>query len=68
MITEDKQHELLLRAAELLKEQEALKVQTRINEAEMTAVAREYGEAYRIWGFRPAEVLRQACVARGILA
>lgn len=67
MITEDKQHELLLRAAELLKEQEALKVQTRINEAEMTAVAREYGEAYRIWGFRPAEVLRQACVARGIL-
>jgi hypothetical protein len=68
MITEDKQHELLMRAAELLKEQEALKVQTRINEAEMTAVAREYGEAYRIWGFRPAEVLRQACVARGILA
>jgi hypothetical protein len=67
MITEDKQHELLMRAAELLKEQEALKVQTRINEAEMTAVAREYGEAYRIWGFRPAEVLRQACVARGIL-
>jgi hypothetical protein len=68
MITEDKQHELLVRAAELLKEQEALKVKTRINEAEMTAVAREYGEAYRIWGFRPAEVLRQACVARGILA
>jgi hypothetical protein len=68
MITEDKQHELLMRAAELLKEQEALKVKTRINEAEMTAVAREYGEAYRIWGFRPAEVLRQACVARGILA
>ena len=67
MITEDKQHELLMRAAELLKEQEALKVQTRINEAEMTAVAREYGDAYRIWGFRPAEVLRQACVARGIL-
>ncbi len=67
MITEDKQHELLMRAAELLKEQEALKVKTRINEAEMTAVAREYGEAYRIWGFRPAEVLRQACVARGIL-
>ena len=56
-----------MRAAELLKEQEALKVQLRINEAEMTAVAREYGDAYRIWGFRPAEVLRQACVARGIL-
>jgi hypothetical protein len=68
MITEDKQHELLLRAAELLKEQEALKVQLRINEAQITNVAREYGEAYRIWGFRPAEVLRQACVARGILA
>ena len=68
MITEDKQHELLVRAAELLKEQEALKVQLRVNEAKLTAVAREYGEAYRIWGFRPAEVLRQACVARGILA
>jgi hypothetical protein len=68
MITEDKQHEVLLHAAELLKEQEALKVKLRINEAELTSVARQYGEAYRIWGFRPAEVLRQACVARGILA
>jgi hypothetical protein len=67
MITEDAQHEVLLHAAELLKQQEALKVQLRINEAELTAVARQYGEAYRIWGFRPAEVLRQACVARGIL-
>lgn len=68
MITEDTQHDVLLRAAELLKEQEALKVQIRINEAKLTAVGREYGEAYRIWGFRPADVLRQACVARGILA
>jgi hypothetical protein len=68
MITEDTQHDVLLRAAELLKEQEALKVQLRINEAKLSAVAREYGEAYRIWGFRPTEVLRQACVARGILA
>jgi phage tail sheath protein FI len=67
MITEDTQHDVLLHAAELLKEQEALKVQMRINEAELTTIARKYGEAYRIWGFRPAEVLRQACVARGIL-
>ena len=67
MITEDTQHEVLLHAAELLKEQEALKVQMRANEAQITAVAREYGEAYRIWGFRPAEVLRNACVARGII-
>jgi hypothetical protein len=67
MITEDTQHDVLLRAAELLKEQEALKVKLRVNEAALTAVARQYGEAYRIWGFRPTEVLRQACVARGIL-
>lgn len=67
MITEDTQNDVLLHAAELLKEQEALKVQLRVNEAALTAVARQYGEAYRIWGFRPAEVLRQACVARGIL-
>jgi hypothetical protein len=67
MITEDKQHEVLLRAAELLKEQEALKVQLRINEVRLSEVAREYGDAYKIWGFRP-EVLRQACVARGVLA
>jgi hypothetical protein len=67
MITEDTQHDMLLHAAELLKEQEALKIKLRINEAELTAVARQYGEAYRIWGFRPAEVLRQACIARGIL-
>tara|TARA_R110002126_G_scaffold33754_2_gene105398 strand:- start:359 stop:565 length:207 start_codon:yes stop_codon:yes gene_type:complete len=67
MITEDTQHEVLLHAAELLKEQEALKVQMRANEAQLTAVARKYGEAYRIWGFRPAEVLRNACVARGII-
>ena len=67
MITEDTQNDVLLHAAELLKQQEALKVQLRINEAELTAVARQFGEAYRIWGFRPAEVLRQACIARGIL-
>ena len=68
MTTEEKQHDVVLRAAKLLKEQEALKVQLRINEAKLSTVAREYGDAYRIWGFRPAEVLRQACVARGILA
>jgi hypothetical protein len=64
---EEKQHAVVLRAAELLKEQEALKVQLRINEARLSEVAREYGDAYKIWGFRPTEVLRQACVARGIL-
>jgi hypothetical protein len=66
MTTEEKQHAVLIRAAELLKEQEALKAQLRANEVTLTAVGREYGEAYRTWGFRP-EVLRQACVARGIL-
>jgi hypothetical protein len=64
----DNQHAVLLRAAELLKEQEALKAQLRANDAQLTSVGREYGEAHRIWGFRPADVLRQACVARGILA
>ena len=64
----DNQHAVLLRAAELLKEQEALKAQLRANDAQLTSVGREYGEAHRIWGFRPADLLRQACVARGILA
>jgi hypothetical protein len=67
MSIEEKQHAVVLRAAELLKEQEALKVQLRVNEARLNEVAREYGDAYKIWGFRP-EVLRQACVARGVLA
>jgi len=67
MTIEEKQHAVVLRAAKLLKEQEALKVQLRINEVRLNEVAREYGDAYKIWGFRP-EVLRQACVARGILA
>jgi hypothetical protein len=66
MTTEEKQHDVVLRAAKLLKEQEALKAQLRANEATLTAIGREYGEAYKIWGFRP-EVLRQACVARGVL-
>lgn len=67
MTIEDKQHEVILRAAELLKEHDALKTQLRAKEAQLTAVGREYGDAYKIWGFRP-EVLRQACVARGVLA
>ena len=66
MSIEEKQHDVVLRAAELLKEQEALKARLRVNEARLNEVAREYGDAYKIWGFRP-EVLRQACVARGIL-
>jgi hypothetical protein len=66
MTIEEKQHDVVLRAAKLLKEQEALKAQLRANEATLTAIGREYGEAYKIWGFRP-EVLRQACVARGVL-
>lgn len=67
MTIEERQHEVILRAAELLKEQDALKAQLRANEAKLTAIGREYGDAYRTWGFRP-EVLRQACVARGVLA
>lgn len=67
MSIEEKQHDVVLRAAELLKEQEALKARLRVNEARLNEVAREYGDAYKIWGFRP-EVLRQACVARGVLA
>lgn len=67
MSIEEKQHAVILRAAELLKEQEALKARLRVNEARLNEVAREYGDAYKIWGFRP-EVLRQACVARGVLA
>lgn len=66
MTIEEKQHDVVLRAAELLKEKEALKAQLRANEAQLSDVARQYGEAYKIWGFRP-EVLRQACVARGVL-
>jgi hypothetical protein len=66
MTTEETQHAVVLRAAELLKEQEALKAQLRANEARLAIVGREYGDAYKIWGFRP-EVLRQACVARGVL-
>jgi hypothetical protein len=67
MSIEEKQHAVVLRAAELLKEHDALKAQLRANEAKLTAIGREYGDAYRTWGFRP-EVLRQACVARGVLA
>lgn len=66
MTIEETQYAVVLRAAELLKEQDALKAQLRANEAQLTAVGREYGDAYRTWGFRP-EVLRKACVARGIL-
>ena len=66
MTIEEKQYAVVLRAAELLKEKEALKAQLRANEARLSDVARQYGEAYKIWGFRP-EVLRQACVARGVL-
>lgn len=67
MTIEETQREVLVRVAGLLKEQEALKAQLRANEVQLTAAGREYGEAYRIWGFRP-EILRQACVARGLLA
>jgi hypothetical protein len=66
MTVEEKQHAVVLRAAELLKQKEALKAQLRANEAQLAIVSREYGDAYKIWGFRP-EVLRQACVARGVL-
>lgn len=66
MTIEETQYAVVLRAAELLKQKEALKTQLRANEAQLSDVAREYGDAYKIWGFRP-EVLHQACVARGVL-
>jgi hypothetical protein len=61
-------NEVLTRAAKLLKEQEALKAQLRANEARLSSVGREYGVVHGLRGFRPADVLRHACVARGILS
>jgi hypothetical protein len=61
------QTRVLREAAKALKEHDKLKAALRAQEAHLTAVSRDYGNAYRIWGFRP-EHLRQACVARGLLA
>jgi hypothetical protein len=61
------QTRVLREAAKALKEHDKLKAALRAQEAHLTAVSRDYGNTYRIWGFRP-EHLRQACVARGLLA
>jgi hypothetical protein len=45
MTIEEKQYAVVLRAAELLKEQETLKAQLRANEARLAIVGREYGDA-----------------------
>jgi hypothetical protein len=65
--TTKEQLRVLREAAKTLKEHDRLKAALREQEAHLAAVSRDYGNTYRIWGFRP-EHLRQACVARGLLA
>jgi P2-related tail formation protein len=65
--TTQEQMRVLRDAARALKAHDRLKAALREQEAHLTAVSRAYGETHRIWGFRP-EHLRQACVARGLLA
>jgi len=60
------QAQVLQKAVVALKEHSELKSQLRASEDRLSKVSREYGDAYRIWGFRP-EHLRQACVARGFI-
>lgn len=64
--TEKEQTRVLRKAAKALKAHDRLKAALRTQEAHLTDVSREYGDTYRIWGFRP-EHLRQACVARGLI-
>ena len=61
------QVEVLRKAAKTLKEHDRLKAAMREQEARLSDVSREYGIAFRVCGFRPEHV-RQACVARGLLA
>jgi hypothetical protein len=61
------QAEVLRKAAETLKEHDRLKAALREQEAHLAAVTREYGIAFRVYGFRPEHV-RQACVTHGLLA
>lgn len=60
------QMRVLRAAAKALKDHDKLKVALRAQEAHITSVSRDYGNIYKIWGFRP-EHLRQACVARGLI-
>lgn len=62
----DEQAEVLQRAADALREHDKLKAALRAQEARLSDVSRDYGNIYKIWGFRP-EHLRQACVARGLI-
>jgi len=62
----NEQFEVLQKAAKALKEHDRLRAALRAQEAHLAAVSRDYGNTYRIWGFRP-EHLRQACVARGLI-
>jgi len=64
--TTREQTRVLREAVKVLKRQEKLKAELRAHEAHLTAVCRDYGNVYKIWGFRP-EHLRQACVARGLI-
>jgi hypothetical protein len=64
--TTREQTRVLRAAAKALKDHDKLKAALRAQEAHLTAVSRDYGNTYRIWGFRP-EHLRQACVARGLI-
>jgi hypothetical protein len=65
--TTKEQLRVLREAAKTLKEHDRLKAALREQEAHLAAVSREYGIAFRVCGFRPEHV-RQACVARGLLA
>jgi len=64
--TTKEQMRVLRDAARALKEHDRMKAALRAQEAHLAAVSRDYGNTYRIWGFRP-EHLRQACVARGLI-
>jgi hypothetical protein len=65
--TTKEQLRVLREAAKTLKEHDRLKAAMREQEARLSDVSREYGIAFRVCGFRPEHV-RQACVARGLLA
>ena len=60
------QMRVLRAAAKAIKDHDKLKAALRAHEARLSDVSRDYGNIYKIWGFRP-EHLRQACVARGLI-
>ncbi len=55
------------RAARLLAERDRLAADLRRLDAALQAETTAYSQAVRTWGFTPT-MLRQACVARGLLA